>query len=214
MSQSAVSITDAPRDLEKLQALGRFNLRRLAEELGVFKDEATKGAFMNGTNPQMGQAVYEALVKFDAESGKASAPAAAKRTPVTNGKTSKPKETETPAASTPSAAPAAGIQELLGAINGLKDAIGELAERLENVEGYQETTNAMVSGTNRLLVTQLVLNLMLAEEVMKGGPGRRDVLEAAISDTEGVITTLRELDPDLVPDAAEAEEEEETETGN
>ncbi len=213
MSQSAVSITDAPRDLEKLQALGRFNLRRLAEELGVFKDEATKGAFMNGTNPQMGQAVYEALVKFDAESGKASAPAAAKRTPVTNGKTSKPpKETETPAASTPGAAPTAGIQELLAAIGGLKEVVEGLSERLDGIEAGQETTNAMVSGTNRLLVTSLTLNLMLAEEVMKAP--RNAVLQDAVADTEGVIATLRELDPNLVPDEAEAEEEEETETGN
>lgn len=213
MSQSAVSVTDAPRDLDKLKALGRFNLRRLAEELGVFSTEAAKGAFMNGTNEQMGQAVYEALMKLDGESGKAAPAAAGKRTPVTNGKTSKPKETETTtAAPAASSAPAAGVQELLAAISGLKESVDSLSERLENLEAGQENANALVSGTNRLLVTGLVLNLMLAEEVLKGG--RKDIIEAAVADSEGLIESLRELDPNLVPEEGEEEEEESTETGN
>lgn len=216
MSQSAVSIADAPRSAEQLSGLGRFNLRRLAEDLGLFVNEAAKGAFMNGSNQQMGQAVFEGLTKFDAEAGKGAGTAEPKRTPVNKTKaTTTPKET--PAASTLAAdteQPTVGVKEILGALNALQMLMDALAERQDALENEQGTTNALVAGTNRLLVTNLVLNLMLAEEVMKGGPGRKDVLEAAVSDTAGVVEILKELDPNLVPEETEEEEEAGTEAGN
>jgi hypothetical protein len=65
----AYTVESAPREQEKLANIGRFQLRRLAEELGLLNTEQKKNAFMSGTPSEMAQAVSMALRTRDASGG-------------------------------------------------------------------------------------------------------------------------------------------------
>lgn len=62
---STITIDSAPREPEKLANIGRFQLRRLAETLGLLVDENKKNAFMSSTPTEMSQVVSMALKNRD-----------------------------------------------------------------------------------------------------------------------------------------------------
>lgn len=189
---SEFSIETAPRDPAELKKAGRFMLRQLAEKLGIFTDEESKGKFMAGTNDDQAEACVLKLKALDANGGKASAPAAStpaasvpKRTP-SNGK-----RTQAAAAEAPAAAPGDNaITQLLGVISELKEQIGGLSEQVEGLASQLDDAQTAVKGTNRLLVISMALNLTLAEQVL--GAGRNEVIKAVMDDQDDVLKLLQE----------------------
>jgi hypothetical protein len=210
---SVVTVETAPRDLEGLSVLGRFNLRNLADKLGGFPTEEAKVAFMAGTNDAQAQTVAVLLKKYDEASGKGGKAAATTekqppRTPV-NGKAKATDKAE--AAPADAVTPMVGAAQLLEAMNRLNATMETFNERLESLEVNTNELAAIARGGNRLRMIGLNLNLMLAEEVLKAP--RDEVLKAAVDDVGGVIKLIESLDPSLTANGAEEEEEEE-EAGN
>lgn len=64
-----VSKANAPRDPEKLQVLGPFVLKRIAEELGLFQNDDAKKAFLREPLQVRAQTVFDGLRAFDATGG-------------------------------------------------------------------------------------------------------------------------------------------------
>lgn len=215
---SISSIDNAPRNLEELAKSGRFVLRTLATQLGRFKTEESKAALMSLNNEQMAAEILQDLLELDKSKGKStSEPAVAANKSAPQQPRQQPAEQEPAIARTPvingsnvqkasqngaSAAPSQ-IAEELGKIAGaltnlnltLKEELGEIKDRLEEIEREQERDNKIARGNNGLAIISMNLSLMLAEEVMKGP--REDVLKAAIDDCASVISTLMKLDPKL-----------------
>jgi len=185
-----ITIETAPRDPAELKKVGRFMLRNLAESLGFFTDEESKGKFMAGSNDDQAEAIALKLKALDANGGKsASAPAAAasvpKRTP-SNGKRASAAE----AAPAAAAAPDNAVTQLISIIDDLKGQVGELTGAIDNLSAQLDDTQTAVKGTNRLLVISLALNLTLAEQVL--GAGRNDVIKAVMDDQNDVLKLLQD----------------------
>lgn len=82
--QGAVTVHNAPRDVEKLAILGPFMLKRLAESLGLLENEEARTAFLKEPINGRAQVVYENLLRMDGGKGAAppaQAPAAAPAAP-------------------------------------------------------------------------------------------------------------------------------------
>lgn len=73
----------APRDLQQLMRLGRFNLRKLAEEIGILNAQEdpvsldTRQTFMGMNTEEQARTVLQYLQNMDANGGSAPAPQAA-----------------------------------------------------------------------------------------------------------------------------------------
>ena len=65
MTTTKTSVATAPRDLEALKKQGRFNLRCLAEELGVFSNEQSKSSFMSMAHDAQAENIFKMLKDVD-----------------------------------------------------------------------------------------------------------------------------------------------------
>lgn len=175
---SKASPASAPRDKEGLVRLGRFQLRALANELGLLTSEESKNAFMAMSVDEQAGAVLDAL-KLQDKGGGGSAPAAA-------APAEKPKRTPVSASAMKESAPAAsdggagngvvleGIKNILEDVKLLHDKIDVLNERAEKAEA--------------VAAVAINLSLMLAEQVLGGG--RPEVLGMAIEDLADTVKAL------------------------
>lgn len=175
---SKASPASAPRDKEGLVRLGRFQLRALANELGLLTSEESKNAFMAMSVDEQAGAVLDAL-KLQDKGGGGSAPAAA-------APAEKPKRTPVSASAMKESAPAAsdsgagngvvleGIKNVLEDVKLLHDKIDVLNERAEKAEA--------------VAAVAINLSLMLAEQVLGGG--RPEVLGMAIEDLADTVKAL------------------------
>lgn len=204
MSQSALTTQNAPRDPEELSKVGRFNLRYLAEQIGIFTDEASKGRFMNGSNKEMAQAIAMHLQAIDQGNGAAMVVQAPMAVPTVAQPVQRSPSNDaarTPVAQEPvrTAAAVPGPTEmLLIQLGKILDKVTEVDNRIdEYVNAVQELSDkvedltGVLKGNSRLASLQTSLTLMLAEQVLQAP--RKDVLGAAFNDRETTATLVADL---------------------
>ena len=181
----------APRNASELARTGRLNLRNLAEDLGLFTDEVTKAKFSNLPTVEYAELVSAKLRELDGDKSRSTAApeACAVRTPAVR--------VRTPRAAAPAVAPPNRDADppLAEAVQELTRAVERLTDRVEDLE-------QSAGGTNRLIATALVVELMLAEELL--GQGRDRVLGLASTNVPGVVELLQRLatNPGLEIDAS------------
>lgn len=225
MTSAQLSIETAPRNLEELKKIGRFNLRSLATLLGVFENEANKAAFMQLTNDQQAENILTLLQAKDGTGKATSGKGVTTRSPSTKN-AGKPAtaagsatKAETPGTGAVQGGAAgapvgAGAEKLLAAINGLKEKYesvqGTLASLIERV-GVLENIS---SGTNRFVALSIGLNLKLAEQVLGASPN--NVLDVVLEDMPIVEKAMARMGAagSEAGDEAEGEDEEEGDEGN
>lgn len=198
----AYTIESAPREQEKLANIGRFQLRRLAEELGLLNTEQKKNAFMSGTPSEMAQAVSMALRTRDASGGAVvSAPPMMQETPVQAPVAEAPvreprtrTRVEAPVQAQEGTATPAFLSELR-ALNdntraelmGLNKLIKEsgLADLLPKVERLEEAVVGLME-QNKFLFS---IVLMVAEQHIRDA-SRTEILRTAAEDVPFVLKDL------------------------
>ena len=212
MTATQLSPETAPRDLEALKQVGRFNLRALATQLKHFEgNEANKQAFMNATNDQQAETIFKLLQELDG-GGKAKP---ASRTPSTkNAGAAKPNGTSA-AAKTPPSEPAGntggsvggGAEKILAAISSLNAKYDGIKESLDNLSAIVGQLQGVSAGTNRFVALSIGLSMKLAEETLGAGP--EQILETVLEDMPMVEAAMRKMAP-----ASEEGDEEGGEEGN
>lgn len=222
MTSTQISIETAPRDLEGLKKVGRFNLRILAQAIGLFETEANKTAFMQATNDQQAETIMKLLQEKDGVSkpaaGKGGAGAgAATRSPSTKnaGKAASTagKATGAPAAGTGGGAGAeggtgvgAGAAAILASIKELKETVDGFQASIENLQASVDQLQGISAGTNRFVALSIGLAGKLAEQVM--GASLDQILEVVLEDMPAVEAAMQKMAP------AEEETDDETDAGN
>lgn len=216
MTTTQSSIETAPRDLEALKKMGRYNLRVLAEGLGVFATEEAKQSFMSGNNEAQAATVHALITELDRKKNGAGAAASSEavvRQPSNKG--SKKKEpanavaATTTAATTGASAPAGeGAAKLLAAINELNANYRAMSEKIESLESTVTQLQGISSGTNRFVTVAIGLSLKLVEEVLQA-PGEQ-VLATVLDDlpmVENALLSLRQQTEEEGDDEDEEDEE-------
>lgn len=199
-----VSIEDAAQlSVEELTARGRFNLRGLAEGLGIMSDEERKSAFMSGTNEEMAKMIRAALDER-AGGGKGAKKGSVTRQP-SNKKSAAAAtaavDDEDEAPSTPSGKKGGtdDLSKILAAIQANTKTLNSVLAQLKSVA-------AISSGTNRFSVVQFGLLAQLAEQSLQADTD--SILEeigSRMEEYEGHLANLA---------GAKTEDEEEDEEGN
>lgn len=201
MTSGAVTIENAPRDVEKLQVIGPFMLKRLMEQasqkLGVDFGEERKGAFLRDPIDKRAKDVLELLTQIDKAGGApapaAAAPAAApaeakaeekpKREPVTrktNGATAPA------AASTQSEVDAIAIlQGIASVIQGVSGSIDAMHKTVASVEKGSKRIDNLEAQLEKVLrmqhVTMAVLSALAENQL---GANFKEILDGATGDYE------------------------------
>jgi len=203
---ATVNIDAAPRDVATLAKLGRYQLRRLAETLGVFTSEKDMSNFLSEPQENQAQTVQAALARHDANRGTngaqapMAAPAAvAEPVPATTARRGRqPSNNGANGAATP--APEAvtvpgGVLDLgpiVGAIAEMNTLLAGVSSRLDAVEsavknGQKETLTQLRAAT-AVAKVQLGFTGLLAEQVL--GAPRDEILADAVKDGEAFMQKL------------------------
>jgi hypothetical protein len=145
---SSVTIQTAPRDTEQLSQIGRFQLRRLAEQLGMLADDTARQAFMGGSNTLMAEALVVKLKEYDkGNNGTAAAPARAPvTTPATTNAGTVAPAAQTPAATAPKRQPRTEDSAPADDTEAALRVIGALTDLTHQVDGLTK----QIGETNRL----------------------------------------------------------------
>ena len=222
MTSTQLSIETAPRNLDGLKNIGRFNLRTLAQQLGHFESEANKTAFLQLSNDQQAETVLTLLNEKDGNTGKPAKGGATGRAPSTKnvGKTtgagaSKPAGEAANGSGGGAAAAAgnsggtpsgAGAEKILKAIGEFKEVCEGIKESVDALAGRISVLEGISSGTNRFVTFGLGLELKLAEQVL--GAGAEQVLEVVLEDMPIIEAAIKKL-PAADDEEAEGDDEEE-----
>jgi hypothetical protein len=186
------TIATAPRDVTALKVTGRFHLRRLAEALGLLSTDALKTSFMSMAPDAMAESVCQGLRLWDANNGggaaqpqapapvaqqlaPAPAPAAA---PAPTGRQPRTKSSES------NGQDHTDNSQVLAAITALTVEVQKLSSTNAALSAKVDDIQKKLDDAQRLQLTGVALNLMLAEEVLKAP--RPDVLETALADVQGI----------------------------
>lgn len=199
MTTATVTVANASRDPEVLKDAGRFGLRTLAMELGMFADASYKIAFQGLTAEKQAEAIVAKLHELDGTKaapkaggkGKgAAAPtgaAAPPRTPVTT------KDKPAAGKDTGTTGDSAGLNatKILEAFNELNANYAALLEQVQAARQEIQTVQSNVSGTNTLVCLSVSLALQMSEQVLNAPPAA--VLAAAIEQMGEIQPQLEEL---------------------
>lgn len=217
MTATQLTPETAPRDLEGLKKAGRFNLRVLAQQLGIFETEANKTAFMQASNDQQAETILKLLQEKDG-GGKASkgggGAAASGRSPSTKnaGKAAGAagKATGTPAAgsggggASSEAGVGAGAAAILNAINELKETVEGYKDSVDNLQASVDQLQGISAGTNRFVALSIGLSAKLGEQVL--GASLDQILDVVLEDMPAVEAAMQRMAP-AEEEEAEAEDE-------
>lgn len=208
MTATQISVETAPRDLELLKKVGRFNLRVLAQELGLFKSEESKQAFMQATNDQQSDTIYKALMEKDGVSPKASGKggggAPTGRSPSTKNAGKTAGTVGKPAGEAATGAGGGGATSGAGAVGaGAEKIIQKLQELVEKVDGFQSSIDNLTeavgqlqgisAGTNRFVALSIGLSAKLAEQVL--GASLDQILDVVLEDMPAVEAAMQKMAP-------------------
>ena len=205
MTIAKVTPATAPRDHAQLIRLGRFQLRQLAQDVGLMSDEDRKSSFTAHTVDQQAQDVLTALIALDRGATISPAPVAAAAAPVETppappaekapSKRTPRNSGGAPAAEVP-AQPAAATMVDLSPVVALLDELKSkslgndvtIASRLDTTIATLNAISAKVDGLQNILAANLTLGLMLAEQVLGGG--RDEVLGVVLEDMKDVLAKV------------------------
>lgn len=224
MSTTAMTLATAPRELEPLTKIGRFNARMLAQEGGLFATEKSKTTFMQMNNEEQANELFNMLQRLDKKP--AGKPAGAStRTPSNTGakaggrkaaeaQTEEPDETpeaRTPANAGAVSAPSGeGAVKLLKSIQALEANYGSIVTVLENLGQQSQMQQSSINrGVSMTLLSVAVL-LQIAEEVMQAPQSQ--ILQAAFDDMPRLTADVAKYLPDETPEGTD--EDPEDEAGN
>lgn len=212
---------NAPRSEEELltgSAKGVFAHRRLAESLfdrgfKLWTTDKEKTAFLTATAEVRAQSLLQMLKKFDEANGRATpapAPAAAAAPAPAAEPAPAKRQPRTSAAAAPAApapaqtaeVPNGGAQELLNALKYQGTQVGELHQRLDDIDGqlaaklpgiHKELADikAMLSATAQLQKVQLGLLCLFGQQVLSAG--LPEILEASVGDANTALELLEQL---------------------
>ncbi len=194
-NNTAATVETCPTTVEEIVALGRYNLRALADQFGLLADSDSKQSFLKLSTEDQAAAIHAAKVDHDKQKGggKTTTKAAVTRTPVTS------KAAKTPAAgATSTAAADAGNQsaggnaaivleklnELIASVSGLREEVATCREEVAMAQGT-------IAGTNRLSMVSVSLALMVSENLLNDAPA--SVLANAIAQVDDIEPQLREI---------------------
>lgn len=221
MTSTQISVETAPRDLEELKKVGRYNLRVLAQAIGLFETEANKTSFMQASNDQQAETILKLLLEKDGVgkgASKGAGGAATGRAPSTKnaGKAAAGagKAAGAPAAGTGgggeggeganvgagAAAILAAIKDLKATYEGIKESIDNLAERVWLLESINKSTN-------RFVALSIGLSGKLAEQTLSASLDQ--ILEVVLEDMPMVESAMQKVAP-----VEEEEADEEADEGN
>lgn len=214
MTTTKTSVATAPRDLEALKKQGRFNLRCLAEELGVFSNEQSKSSFMSMANDAQAENIFKLLKDVDKRNGGGGGDAGgAEEQPVRQPSTkTTSKKNTTPAATSTGASPASdakigdGAAKILSAIQEQTAAIQEVGALLKELTQAVQVIDAGTERNIRFTTMAVGLSLKLAEESLNAGADA--IIPAVIDDLPIVEKHLAAVAGIAEEDDGEEEEEE------
>lgn len=210
-----MSVNNAPRDLDGLQKIGKYQLRRIAQELGKMNDQANVQAFMQLQLPNMAEAVCSWLKEYDATNGGAPAPQKmVAPPPVVEAPVVPPPVLAPPAAfggppplpsgrtpatgvsAPPSGGP--GIPEITALIVAVQETKASQVALAKQMEGLMTSLGKILevlprmqgnlNSLDNLSHVGLSLNLMLAEQHLQDA--RPAILEAACAEAKSLTTLL------------------------
>lgn len=226
-----MTIATAPRDLEALIKIGRFNARVLAQEGGLFPTEEQKTAFMQLSSEKQADALIKMLQRVDgkkpAAGGKATGGALPSgRSPSNGGKAAAGRKPATeqppndPAAgaaaarqpATTAAAPGEGTAKMLSAIQGLQASYASIVEALDNLGQQSMMQQSSINTGNRMTLLSLAVQLQIAEEVLHAPQSQ--ILEMAFEDVPRLSGEVAKYIPDETSEVVENEAEDEGDGGN
>jgi hypothetical protein len=202
----------APRDKNTLLKEGVFQLRLLAEKLGVFEDPALTESWHQLTKEKR---VDELLRLLQAHDGKGGAKPAADAVSTATVPAVNPEAlaaaqaaASTAPAATPKRTPPAAKANGASNTNGqgspdLSDVTAKLSELQTAVAGIKASVEvsqqplaasvaalqATVAAQQDVILQLLVINLMIAEQTL--GAGRSELIDAAVADMPGLASSLR-----------------------
>lgn len=187
-TMASVTLQTAPRNVDELSQIGRFQLRRLADQLGLCADEPSKQAFMGMSSPVQAQAVLTKLLEHDkggangAPANGAVAQAQAPAAPQTPPAQAQAAPAETPkrqpkTASDPGTAAQGQVDaatQVVEALQGVAGKLGDLIQKFDRVAKSSDAagiSSEQVKGQVNALIAELgKLNpyLQSLSEAMKG----------------------------------------------
>lgn len=202
-----LTISTAPRDPAMLATVGRYRLRRLAEELKLVEDEAQKTAFMASPLDVMSQAIATALKSLDDGGTVAPVLPPALPTPepvVTTPAVARVGDTITltpPVAVTPVEAPEvareprtrktrgkAAVEEVVQAVPD-KDYVLVKAESKLDVDTLNTLARAVL-GLAEIQKYNLAILMALAEASPEINASRATIINTAIADAEDIFEDI------------------------
>jgi hypothetical protein len=219
MTAVKICLETAPDNYEDMLKLGRFNLRLLAQELGVFASEKNKASFMQLKNED--QATELVSLVQQARGGGGKKPAARQPATGKTGATKKPGAAATsapaeettrapvtdPAASRApaTAAAAAGASKSLELLKVISERCEGMIGLAGNVEGALSGLQSSIESLSAAVMFNSSLTLLSLEQAAAGQMSREDIISMALEEIPGIKTILEANAP---------ADEEYTEEGN
>jgi len=209
MTTVKINLENAPNDYDGMLKLGRFNLRLLAQELGVFATEKDKAAFMQLKNEEQATELLS-LVQSKRGGGKKPAasrqPATGKAGAATARKpaaAAEPEETEArtpvtdPAAarSPATAAVAAGASKTMELLKTISERCEGMSGLAENVEGSLGGMQSSIEALSVAVMFNSALTLLSLEQAAAGQMSREEIVSMALEEIPGIKTILEANTP-------------------
>lgn len=193
MTATAISVESAPRDLEALTKLGRFNLRNLGEACGAYdiNNGNEKQAFLKLDNDAQAQAILTRLIGLDKGKAGGGASKAVVRTPVTGGKASGKAASAGAPTGGPGEAAVGNAGAVLTLLSEIRDSQKALESKYDTLSAEIGALQGHIAGTNKLVSVSVSLALQLSEQVLNAPAD--DVLKGAIEQLSTVEPQLLQL---------------------
>ncbi len=197
MTQTTVTFADAPRDLDGILKLGRFQMRLLADEVPAYSNGDEKQAFLKMDSPGQAAAIYKAVQERDkrekgggggSSSKTTTAKPAVSRTPSNKGAT---KENVESPASTGGGDVGSNTAALFALLKELKDGQTDLEAKIDALTESQDTIQGQIAGNNKLVSVGISLALQMSEQVLNASA--EQVLTLAIEQLPNIEETLNNL---------------------
>lgn len=207
MTTTQLSIETASRDPEALEKEGRFNLRQLAQALGIFETAEGKSAFMSLDNKQQAAEIARLLKEADKKKAGGGGGGTPVRTPSTKNAGGKggagkagagaagaaSSQNESASSSGSAGGEGGNATKLIAAIERLTAGFAELKESVDQNTAALAELQGVSAATNRFTTVAIGCSLKLAEEVMQASPAQ--VLQVVMEDMSVVEDSLRSLAP-------------------
>jgi hypothetical protein len=196
MTQTTVTYADAPRDLDGILKIGRFQMRLLGEDIPAYSNGDEKQAFLKMDSSGQAAAIFKAIQERDKrEKGgsvaKTTTKPAVSRTPSNKGAAKE--NVEAPAAGNVQGGGDVGgnTAALFALLKEIKDGQAALEEKVDALAEGQGIIQGQIAGNNRLVSVGISLALQMSEQTLNA-PAEA-VLTMAIEQLPSIEGTLNEL---------------------